>query len=54
MGKKRFEARGFAQEWAELKAKRDAKHAKEVTKHKAARHAAKATKAAEKPAEAKK
>lgn len=41
MGKKRFEARGFAQEWAERKEKRDAAEAKKEAASKARKKAAK-------------
>ncbi len=43
MGKKRFEARGFAQEWAERKEKRDAAEAKKEAASKAKKKAAKAS-----------
>ena len=43
MGKKRFEARGFAQEWAERKEKRDAAEAKKEAASKARKKAAKAS-----------
>ncbi len=42
MGKKRFEARGFADEWAVRRKKRLAKEAKSEAKNKAAKKTAKA------------
>lgn len=42
MGKKRFEARGFADEWAVRRKKRLAKEQKSEAKNKAAKKAAKA------------